>query len=308
MNRSKKKEEINKLRKQQDIFELKIQKQKASRAVIFAVMCCLLLVVFLIVFLYWKKHDFNQKLKTEVEHKTQYLKRLNNDLAHKNEALHQFNYIVSHDLKEPIRSIVSFSNLIKRNLYKEDVDAVEEYLDFVIRGGKQLHQLVEDIQEYQSIDQKKFVEETTDFSTVIEEVKTSLSAVIEEKGGMIKYSTLPKIPVSRSGLFIIVKNLIENSIKYNNNPKPTVEISSQLHSDKYQFLFKDNGIGIQEDYFEEIFGIFKRLHSRGTYEGTGMGLAISQKVAQKIGGNLKVLHSKVGEGSTFLLTLPKEVI
>ena len=216
----KKQEEIDNLRKQQELSELKLQKQKATRTAMIAVMCSLLLVVFLIVFLYWKKHDFNQKLQREVEHKTRYLKKLNNDLAHKNEELYQFNYIVSHDLKEPIRSIVSFSNLIKKNLHKESETIIKEYLDFVIRGGSQLHHLIEDIHEFQSIDKQEFDEESTDFLEVVEDVKTSLNAVIKEKNGIIKCSPLPEIPVSRSALFIIVKNLIENSLKYNKNPEP----------------------------------------------------------------------------------------
>ena len=247
----------------------------------------------------------NRSFNQIVFNKNQKLNDKNDELNDKNEELKRFNYIVSHDLREPIRSIVSFSNLLKMKSAKDSTNS--EYLDFIINSGKQLHSLVEDITVFQNIEKIDQNQDHVVFEDLVHEVRKALSVYIENKNAEISIKNLPTLWSSRSVLFIVIKNLIENGIKYNENKVPHIQIEGKETSSQYCIFFKDNGIGIEKEYFDKIFILFKRLNNRTQYEGSGMGLNIAQKLAQKMNGNLIIWESKISEGTTFLLTIDKEI-
>lgn len=246
----------------------------------------------------------NRAFNKMIFNKNQKLNDKNEELNVKNEELKRFNYIVSHDLREPIRSIVSFSSLLKRKS-AEDSDN-NEYLEFIINSGKQLHNLVEDIRVFQDLEKVNENQRHVAFEDTVEDVRKSLRVYIQDKNAEISIKNLPTLMSSKSALFIIIKNLIENGIKYNESEVPHIHIEGKETSTQYCIFFKDNGIGIDKEYFDKIFILFKRLNNRKEYKGSGMGLNIAQKLAQKMNGNLIIWESKLNEGTTFLLTIDKE--
>lgn len=248
----------------------------------------------------------NRSFNKMVFNKNQKLNDKNEELNFKNEELKRFNYIISHDLREPIRSIVSFSSLLKRK--SADDSDNNEYLEFIINSGKQLHNLVEDIRVFQDLEKVDQNQMHVGFEDTVQDVKKALSVYIKDKNAEISFKNLPTLMSSKSALFIIIKNLIENGIKYNESESPTIHIEGKETSSQYCIFFTDNGIGIEKEYFDKIFILFKRLNTRNEYKGSGMGLNIAQKLAQKMKGNLIIWESKLNEGTTFLLTIDKEEV
>ena len=246
----------------------------------------------------------NRAFNKMVFNKNQKLNDKNEELNFKNEELKRFNHIVSHDLREPIRSIVSFSNLLKRRSAKDSTN--DEYLEFIINSGKQLHNLVEDISVFQNLEKVDQNQKQVVFEDAVQDVRKALSVYLKDKNAEISIKNLPTFISSKSALFIIIKNLIENGIKYNQNEFPHIHIEGKETSTQYCIFFKDNGIGIEKEYFNEIFILFKRLNNRNEYKGSGMGLNIAQKLVQKMNGNLIIWDSELGKGTTFLLTIDKE--
>ena len=294
--------EINFLKKQQAAISSQNESRKAWLITSFTLVTCLLLGMVFASYLIWQKSQFNQTLKVEVERKTKDLTALNQRLEYQYEELQRFNHVVSHDLKEPIRSIVSFSNILQKKI--EDKDN-QEYLDYVVNAGKQLYYLIDDIKDFQNVEQIKYEWSSISLGTMVESVKNALQLFIKERGAEVVTHDLPNVVTVKSALFIVLKNLIENGIKYNDSLHPKVEISYLEEEGYYLIHCTDNGIGIHENYFDEVFVLFARLNNRSDYEGSGIGLAISQKIANKIGGEISIFQSEIGKGTTFQLRLPK---
>jgi signal transduction histidine kinase len=222
-----------------------------------------------------------------------------------NGELERFAHIASHDLKSPLRNVVSFLNLIERKIAKKDYDSVGEYLQFAKKGGEQMNQLVDDILQFSTI--KSDVEiptETVDLNEVFEVVKHQFYAFLEDKNATISSSKLPTIVVNKLLISILFQNLIENGLKYNNNIQPKVIVEYVESANTFTLNFIDNGIGIASDYHEKIFNLFTRLHANDAYQGTGLGLSICKKIVEQMGATISV-YSELNEGATFSVLFNK---
>lgn len=230
----------------------------------------------------------------------------NSQLLQVNEELRQFAYVASHDLKEPLRMIGSYTQLIEKLHAKDFDESSKEYFAFVSEGVIRMNNLLDALLKYATIGKTEEEREEVKLSEVVEIAIINLRLRIEESNAIIRAENLPVIHSTQSLLIQLFQNLISNAIKFRKSDAvPEIEISSQEKKDKYLISVKDNGIGIDEEYQKRIFIIFQRLHTRNQYEGTGIGLAICQKIVQHLGGRISV-DSKMGEGATFTFSLPKK--
>lgn len=225
----------------------------------------------------------------------------NGKLESANSELERFNYIASHDLKSPLRNVISFINLIERDVKKKDYNQIEEYMEFIKKGSQNMYQLIEDILKYSKI---KDVSEREKNNINLNVLCEQLNNVYQ---GRIKYAGLPEIIESPLYVKTIFQNLIENGLKYNKSLNPMIEIKCVYHSKSFDLMFKDNGIGIDPRFFDQIFEMFKRLHSKIEYEGTGIGLAIVKRILEQMGAKIAV-KSEFHSGTTFTVTLPNECL
>lgn len=290
--------------KQQRINTLKYEQQQQKRQYQVSItLLAVLGITFALLTLFYfynnrQRVRFNKELREQVREKTK-------DLADKMETLKRFNYIVSHDLKEPLRSIVSFSGLARARLERYDCtdEALVDYLNYVTIGGQQLYRLLEDIQELQNADHVTHEYTETALDQVLQEIERSLSLLIKERNVLLHWGCLPTLFLPRAPLLIILKNLIENGIKYNKHHKPEIHIRYQQTEQGHELYIQDNGIGIEKEYWQKIFVMFKRLHHKSVYPGSGLGLALCRKLAQQLGGDVSIINSAPNVGTTFLLTL-----
>lgn len=269
-----------------------------------------LLMLFLGGVAYWllqtnkRRKQYNQELEAEVARQTQQLQKANEELQYSNQELERFAYIASHDLKEPLRNISSFTALLRRKIEHLLTNETKIYFDFIVNGTKQMNALVVDVLEFSRLSEGGITKTEVNIDEVIENIKKTLEKTLHEKNVVIHSQPLPVIQADALKIYSVFKNLIENGIKYNKNPNPSIHINYEDLENDVQFKIKDNGIGISEDYQNTIFEMFKRLHNREEFEGTGIGLAFVKKVIHQHGGKIWV-ESKEGEGSTFLFTIPK---
>jgi len=241
----------------------------------------------------------NQQLEKMVEERTQALQNSNKNLR-------EFAYIVSHDLKEPLRTISGFVTLIKKELDKQGLNEneIEEYIRYVTAGTRQMELLISDILTYSKLTVAETHLEEVDVNEVIRQVKSSLAQTIYESEAEIYLTNTLPVRGEEVMLKQLFENLISNGIKYRHAQRtPKITIGCNRELDTVRYFVKDNGIGISEKYFETIFKAFRRLHSKVEYEGTGVGLAICKRIIDIHGGDIWV-ESKEGEGSTFWFILP----
>jgi signal transduction histidine kinase len=230
------------------------------------------------------------------------------EYAHKleksNQELTDFAHIASHDLKAPIRNIGSFTQLLEKRLNGHLDERNAEYLGFIKTNVRQSTKLIEDLLNYSKIDKNIGDPLPTDLNDLILIVKNNLQTFLTEYNAEIIADELPILRGHSSLLVQLFQNLISNGLKYNRSETPTVRISTIWNGDEYTFKIADNGIGIPPQYQEQIFGMFRRLHSSAEYEGSGIGLAFCQRIVKTYGGRIW-LESIEGQGSIFYFTLPK---
>lgn len=234
------------------------------------------------------------------------LRLSNQELKHLNEDLNQFAYSASHDLQEPLRMVSIYSQLLEKKYRNSLDDTARQYISFTVQGANRMEMMVRDLLAYTLAASERSGEEITLVSTeaVLHRVLLNLEASILESGAVIERTPLPPVLVSEVHLLQIFQNLIGNAIKYRHKDRPPrITVSATEAADMVTFSIADNGIGIPEDYQRQVFGLFKRLHTADQYAGTGIGLAICQRLVQRYGGQIWV-ESKQGQGSTFRLTLP----
>ena len=226
------------------------------------------------------------------------------ELKRSNEELQSFAYITSHDLQEPLRNIASYAQLIERR-YKGQLDSdADEFIDYMVDGSRRMKQMIHGLLDYSRVGTRgeNFTEFNAEeaFGTALFNLQSS----IEECYAEITHDPLPLIYADKSQITRVFQNLIGNSLKFCREDVPLkIHVSSCKTDDEYVFSVEDNGIGIEEQYADEIFEVFRRLHSIGEYPGTGIGLAIVKRIIDHHKGCIWV-ESELGKGSTFYFTIP----
>ncbi|HHH28684.1 MAG TPA: hypothetical protein ENK57_10125 [Polyangiaceae bacterium] len=233
------------------------------------------------------------------------LEATNADLARSNSELEQFAYVASHDLQEPLRKVKAFGDL----LASEHRDSVGEegamYIDRMQSAASRMSALIVDLLAFSRVTRKREAPSEVDLRAVAGEVIQDLEARIDECGGTVDVGELPTIEARPTQMRQLFQNLISNGLKFRkSDTPPVIELSATVDDDAVNLAVKDNGIGFDPKYANRIFGIFQRLHGRGEYEGTGIGLAICSKIVSGHGGTIRA-EGDVGEGATFYVTLPR---
>lgn len=224
------------------------------------------------------------------------------ELKRSNQELERFAYITSHDLREPLRMITSFLQLLQKR-YEDQLDQdANEFIGYAVDGAKRLDVMTNDLLQYSKITNKKREFRPINFEDVLDHALTNLKVQIEENNAVITHDPLPTINGDEYLKIQLFQNIIGNAIKYRSQETPKIHISVIKEPTQYLFSIKDNGIGMSPKHLDQIFTIFKRLHNREEYEGTGIGLAIAQKIIHQQGGEIWA-ESKLGKGSTFYFTI-----
>ncbi|HEY9885444.1 MAG TPA: ATP-binding protein, partial [Thermosynechococcaceae cyanobacterium] len=277
----------------------------------------------------------NEALEIKVEERTTALKELNDELVNSNRELEQFAYIASHDLQEPLRAVIGYTQLLMQD-YQTHFDAsAQQYAEYIVDGGKRMQQLIQDLLHYSRVGTRDLVFAPIDCNVVLDQVLSNLQVAIADRQALVTSDPLPTVTVDKLQLTQLLQNLIGNAIKFCRDDAPRVHISARRagegeaqkaqgeqreheggdsentqletspHPPKTTWLFSvhDNGIGIKPRYLERIFEIFKRLHTRTEFPGTGIGLAVCKKIVDRHGGHIWA-ESQPGNGTTFYFTLP----
>lgn len=252
--------------------------------------------------------DYTQKKKTE-----QSLKELNaslekraSELASSNQELERFAYVASHDLQEPLRMVSSFLQLLQRRYKSQLDDKANEYIHFAVDGAERMKVLILDLLKYSRVNTMKEAHEDVDLNEIWNNILFTYKQLIDETNATISIDPMPTVLGTKTQLVQLFQNLLGNALKYRSSRRPYIKVSVKDEKDQWYFSVQDNGIGIDTRFYEKIFVIFQRLHHKDEYSGTGIGLAICKKIAERHGGRIWV-ESTQGEGSTFYFTLSKNL-
>lgn len=233
------------------------------------------------------------------------IRRANAELVRSNEELAQFAYVASHDLKEPLRMVSSYCDLIADRYTDKLDDAGKKFIYFATDGARRMQILIDDLLLYSRVGRGGETEEPVDLNAVVADVIELMGESVRESGADITLDDLPAVLGFRSELVRLFQNLIGNAIKFRSEAPLKIEITAERTDDWLTIAVADNGIGIAPDFREKVFGVFQRLHSRDKYEGTGIGLAICEKIVEQVGGEIRVEEGDEG-GSSFVFTIPAE--
>ena len=230
------------------------------------------------------------------------LQRTAEQLARSNQELEQFAYVASHDLQEPLRVVTGYVQLIERK-YKNRLDAdADQFFYYIVDGVTRMQQLITDLLNYSRVGTRGKPFGPTNVQAVLDHVLANLKTVVDESGATVTYDSLPTVQGDETQLVQLFQNLIGNGIKFHGDRPPQIDISARRNDSHWEFAVRDNGIGIDREYWEQIFVIFQRLHTRQKYAGTGIGLAICKRIVERHGGRIW-LDSQPGQGTTFYFTL-----
>ena len=245
--------------------------------------------------------DITERKKAEAA-----LREAHEELKRSNAELEQFAYVASHDLQEPLRMVSSYTQLLMRR-YGDKLDGdAKDFTAFIVDGATRMKQLIEDLLAYSRVGTRDKNFKPVDAESSLKRALTNLRAAIQDSGATVTQDKLPTIPCDEVQLAQLFQNLIGNALKFRKpDVAPAVHVGAAEQGAEWEFMVRDNGIGIEPQYFERIFMVFQRLHDKGEYPGTGIGLAIVKKVVERHGGRIWV-QSQPGAGTTFHFTMPKE--
>jgi PAS domain S-box-containing protein len=233
------------------------------------------------------------------------LREAHEELKRSNAELEQFAYVASHDLQEPLRMVASYAQLLGRR-YEAKLDGdAREFMAYIIDGASRMKQLIEDLLAYSRVGTKGAEFKRANAEDALKRALFNLRVAIQEAGAVVTNDPLPTLSVDEVQLGQLLQNLMSNALKFRSDSVPRIHVGITESAKEYAFEVRDNGIGIEPQYYERIFMVFQRLHNKGEYPGTGIGLAICKKVVERHGGRIWV-ESRPGAGSSFYFTLPKE--
>jgi signal transduction histidine kinase len=226
------------------------------------------------------------------------------DLARSNADLEQFAYVASHDLQEPLRMVASYVQLLERR-YKDKLDDnARDFIGFAVEGVTRMRRLIEDLLAYSRVGTRGRAPLPVDVAAVVAAAEKNLERAIADSGAVITRDALPpEVPADEGQLVQVFQNLIGNAIKFRREDPPRIHVGARREGDDWILSVRDNGIGIESEYFDRIFVIFQRLNPREIYPGTGIGLAITKKIVERHGGRIWV-ESTPGAGSTISFSIP----
>lgn len=242
--------------------------------------------------------EITQRLRAELE-----LAGKAEELARSNAELEQFAYVASHDLQEPLRMVASYTQLLARRYGGKLGTEADEFIGFAVDGAKRMQQLIQDLLSYSRVTTKGKALDLMPAEAACNLALGNLQETIKDSNAKVCVGPLPEVLADASQLTQLFQNLIGNAVKYRNERKPEIQVAAKSNRDHWVFSVQDNGIGIEPQYFERIFQMFQRLHTRKDYSGTGIGLAVCRKIVERHGGRIWV-ESQPGQGSTFLFTIP----
>jgi light-regulated signal transduction histidine kinase (bacteriophytochrome) len=241
-------------------------------------------------------HALNVELESRVRQRTDALQR-------SNEELQQFAYVVSHDLREPLRTVSAYLQLLESKQQGVLDAEAKEFLDFAADGARRMQNLISDLLTYArlGVPERHLVE--THCEQILTDVLTDLQEAIRDAGAAVTHDPLPVVLADASQLSRVFQNLLSNALKFRGRQPPRIHVSAVREGEEWIFSVRDNGIGLDPKYAERAFSMFQRLHAPQKYPGTGMGLAICKKIIGQHSGRIGV-QSAPGAGATFYFTLP----
>ncbi len=225
------------------------------------------------------------------------------ELEDANAELERFAYVASHDLKEPLRMVASFCDLLQERYADQLDEQAGEFIGFAVDGAKRMQGLIDDLMRLSQTGTSGFQPERVALNDVIDEVKLNLDRQITDTGANIRCDDLPAVVGDRTLMVQLFQNLISNGIKFRSDSPPVIEIQADTRGDMYEFAVTDNGIGLDPKHHERVFEVFKTLHQRGKFDGNGVGLSICKKVIERHGGSIWI-DAAEGRGASFRFTVP----
>jgi PAS domain S-box-containing protein len=249
----------------------------------------------------------NKEMAFQVEEKgkrADELVMINAELARSNAELEQFAYVATHDLQEPLRAVASCVQLLQKRYEGQLDEKAQEFIAHAVDGTKRMQTLINDLLAYSRISTHAQVFASTNCEMVLQEALANLMVAIAESGAVVTRDALPMVSGDATQLTQLFQNLIGNALKFRGEPPPQIHIGAVHNNGDWRFSVADNGIGMEPQYFERVFLVFQRLHTRKDYQGTGIGLAICKKVVERHGGRIWA-ESEPGQGATFCFTIPE---
>jgi light-regulated signal transduction histidine kinase (bacteriophytochrome) len=230
-------------------------------------------------------------------------KRRDEELRRSNAELEQFAYVASHDLQEPLRMVVNYSELLAQRYRGRLDEKADKYIHYASDGARRMQQLVSDLLSFSRVGSQGQKLRRVSALEVVRSVVASLQAVVTEASATVEVGPLPEVMADEGQLQQVFQNLISNALKFRGESAPRVRVFAEATGPSVRFAVADNGLGLELQYVPRIFQMFQRLHPVGKYAGSGIGLAIAKRIVERHGGLITV-ESELGRGSTFFFTMP----